>query len=191
MDSFYNEEELETLGLKYYGKNVKISRKASIYSPDTISLGNEVRIDDFVCLVGGTQGIKIGSYVHLAFFSILVGEGGIKMDDFSGLSSRVSLYSATDDYSGETLTNPTVPGKYKKIYKGPIHLCKHVIIGTNTTILPNVTVGEGSSVGANSLITKDCEPWGIFAGCPCRKINNRKNDLLKFEKKLYEDARND
>jgi dTDP-4-amino-4,6-dideoxy-D-glucose acyltransferase len=181
MDSFYTEDELKTLGLKSYGSNVKISRKASIYTPQTISIGNDVRIDDFVCMMGGEKGIIIGSNVHITFFCILVGTGGIIMEDFSGLSSRVALYSATDDYSGESLTNPTVPLEYKKIQKGQIHLGRHVIVGTNSTILPNVTVGEGCSFGAYSLVTKNCDPWGIYVGCPVKRIKERRKTLLDLE----------
>ena len=117
MSSFYNQYELEQLGLKSFGQNVKISKKCSIYAPEKISIGSNVRIDDFCCLVGGEKGIEIGSYVHLAFFCIVLGNGGVILKDFSGLSSRVTIYSATDDYSGIGLTNPTVPKEYLNIEK--------------------------------------------------------------------------
>ena len=96
MSSFYTEEELQDVGFKKYGKNVLISKKSSIYSPDKISLGNNVRIDDFCCLVGGESGIEIGSNVHIAFHCIIVGNGGVKINDFAGLSSRCCIYSATE-----------------------------------------------------------------------------------------------
>lgn len=184
MSSFYSEDELKQLGFKKMGRNVKISKKSSIYMPEEISIGNNVRIDDFCCLVGGQQGIEIGSYVHIAFFCVLVGNGGITLKDFSGLSSRVSLYSATDDYSGSSLTNPTIPKEYLNIYQGEIILNKHVIIGTNTTVLPKVEIGEGSSVGANSLVIKNLESWGVYAGSPVKKLKDRKKDLLEMEKNL-------
>ncbi|KGF38149.1 hypothetical protein HMPREF2136_03935 [Prevotella bivia DNF00650] len=47
MVSFYTEKELETLGLKSYGTNVKISRYVCFYGADNISIGDNVRIDDF------------------------------------------------------------------------------------------------------------------------------------------------
>ena len=53
MDSFYTEKELENIGFKKMGTNIKISRKASIYSPEKMSFGNNIRIDDF-CLLNGT-----------------------------------------------------------------------------------------------------------------------------------------
>jgi dTDP-4-amino-4,6-dideoxy-D-glucose acyltransferase len=184
MSSFYNRDELKDIGFKSLGRNVKISRKCSIYMPENISIGDNVRIDDFCCLVGGQKGINIGSYVHVAFFCIIVGNGGVTLEDFSGLSSRVALYSATDDYSGASLTNPTVPKEYLNITQGEIILKRHVIIGTNSTVLPNVTIGDGSSVGAHSLVTNNLDSWGVYVGVPVKRIKERKKDLLEMEKNL-------
>ena len=52
MDSFYSRSELEHIGFATIGKNVLLSRKASIYSPAMISIGDNVRIDDFCILFG-------------------------------------------------------------------------------------------------------------------------------------------
>ena len=122
MDSFLSQEELHEIGFRSLGKNVKISRKCSIYAPENISIGNNVRIDDFACMVGGGKGIAIGSYVHIAFFCVLLGRGGIVMDDFSGLSSRVAIYTATDDYYGYGLTNPTIPEAYLNLAIAPVNI---------------------------------------------------------------------
>jgi dTDP-4-amino-4,6-dideoxy-D-glucose acyltransferase len=186
VSSFYSEDELKQIGFKKIGHNVKVSKKASIYMPEKISIGNNVRIDDFCCLVGGQEGINIGSFVHIAFFCVILGNGGVTLKDFSGLSSRVALYSATDDYSGASLTNPTVPEEFLNVERGEIILEKHVIIGTNSTVLPNITIGEGSSVGAHSLVTKDLRAWGVYVGSPVKRIKDRKSDLLEMEKKLID-----
>lgn len=50
---FYSREQLEKIGFKSLGKNVLISDKSSIYSPENISIGNNVRIDDFCILSAG------------------------------------------------------------------------------------------------------------------------------------------
>lgn len=181
---FLSRSELERIGFKSLGENVSISDKCSIYSPETISIGSNVRIDDFCCLSGGGKGITIGSYVHIATYCVLYGKGGITLKDFSGLSSRVALFTVSDDFSGEFLTNPTVPKKYLRINEGKIILQKHVIIGTNSTILPNVEIGEGAAVGAHSLVERSLMPWGIYMGVPARKIRERSNRLLELEQEL-------
>lgn len=182
MNSFYSQEELEGLGFKYLGKNVKISRKTSIYTPEKISVGNNVRIDDF-CILSGE--IRIGNYVHLAAYCGLFGGGGIVMEDFSGLSSRVSIYSSTDDYSGEFLTNPTVPDEYKNIQSGMVILKKHSIVGASSVILPNVIIGEGTAIGSLSLVNKSLDPWMICTGVPCKALKPRSKKLLFMEKLLH------
>ncbi|PLR82609.1 galactoside O-acetyltransferase [Bacillus canaveralius] len=185
MLGFYSEEELKKIGFKHIGVNVKISDKSSIYFPETISIGNNVRIDDFCILTGGTSGINIGSYIHIAAFSAIFGSGGgVTLKDFSCLSSRVTLYSLSDDYSGHSLTNPTVPKEFLGVEKGHILIEKHVVIGTNSTVLPGVTIGEGSAIGAHSLVKESLDPWGIYAGTPVRKIKNRKKEILRLEKEL-------
>lgn len=181
---FYTKEQLEKIGFKSIGENVLISDKASIYSPENISIGNNVRIDDYCILSAGGGYINLSNYIHIAVFTAIFGAGGVEIEDFSGVSSRSIIYSSTDDYSGEYLTNPTIPDKYKKIIYGKVTLKRHSIIGSGTTILPNVTLEEGTSIGANSLVNKSTEPWGIYVGSPIRKLKDRKKDLLKLEKEF-------
>lgn len=185
MTSFYTEQELQELGLKEYGTNVLISRKCSIYGASHISIGNNVRIDDF-CILSGN--IKIGSYVHIAAYSSLfAGDSGIDIDDFCGISSRSALYAESDDYTGNALTNPTVPEKYKLITGKKIIMERHSLIGTGCTVLPGVIVGEGASIGAMSLINKDIEPWTMNVGCPCKKVRKRSKKMLEYEKELLKE----
>lgn len=181
---FYSREQLEKIGFKSLGKNVLISDKTSIYSPENISIGNDVRVDDFSILSAGGGYINIGNNIHIAVFTAIFGAGGVEIENFSGISSRSIIYSSTDDYSGEYLTNPTIPEKYKKITYGKVTIKKHSIIGSGTTILPGVTLEEGTSIGANSLVLKSTEPWGIYAGSPIKKLKDRKKDLLKLEKEF-------
>lgn len=184
MTSFYSEEELSKLGLKAYGKNVKISRNSCFYGKDKISVGDNVRIDDF-CIVSGN--VSLGNNIHIAAFTALYGgQDGIVIDDFSNLSSRVGVYSVSDDYSGETMTNPTIPDEYKNVQSAPVHIGRHVIIGSNAVVLPGVTIADGSSFGSFSFINHDSEPWSINVGIPFRKIKDRSKNLLELEKKYLE-----
>jgi len=182
MNSFYTTIELEELGLKKYGINVLISKKASIYGASNISIGDNVRIDDF-CILSGN--ITIGNYVHIAAASLLYGgEAGIKMGDLSTVSSRSAIYAVSDDYSGESMTNPTVKDEYKNIVNKPVRIGRHVVIGTNTTILPGVNIGDGTAIGACSLVIKDCDEWGIYVGIPVKCLNERSRKIIQLEKKF-------
>jgi len=184
MTSFYSKEEAEGLGFKCLGKNALISRKASFYGVSRISIGNNVRIDDFTVLSAGAGGIKIGNYVHISVSSSLIGEGAITLGDYSGISSRVAIFSSNDDYSGKFMTNPTVPKELTGVVHADVKICRHVIIGAGSVILPGVTLNEGAAVGALSLIHKDCEAFFIYAGNPAKKLLRRRRDLLELEKKI-------
>lgn len=179
--SYYSDAELKKIGLKEYGRNVKISRYSKIYRPESISIGDNVRIDDFVIMSAGEKGISIGRNVHVAVFCSLIGEEKITLDDFSGLSSRVSIYSSSDDYSGEFLTNPTVPKKYTGVSSKPVNIGKHCIIGAGSVILPGVNILEGTALGGMSLLSKSTDEWSIYFGNPAKKIKKRKRKLIDLE----------
>ena len=182
MTSFYSEEELAQLGLKSYGSNVLISRFASIYSPHTIEIGSNVRIDDF-CILSGK--ISIGNYIHIAaYVGLFAGKAGIKMEDYSAVSSRSVIYAESDDYDGNYFTNPMLPSNFRNVYGGEVVLEKHVIIGSGTTILPQVTIKEGCAVGSMSLVVKNLDSWGIYVGIPCKRIKERNRSLLELEREF-------
>lgn len=176
-NSFLNAEELAQIGLKSYGVNVLISRRASFYSPVKISLGNNVRIDDF-CILSGD--ITIGSHVHISAYSALYGRFGIRMEDYTGLSPRCTVFSAMDDFSGECLIGPMVDESKTHVTGGLIHIKKHTQIGAGSIIFPNIIIEEGVVVGAMSLVKENLEAWTIYAGVPVRKIKKRKKMLLKI-----------
>ncbi|MFA5160822.1 MAG: acyltransferase [Elusimicrobiales bacterium] len=186
--SFYGENELRAMGFKSLGTGVKLSRKASYYNTANISIGDYTRIDDFCVLSAGEGGIEIGRNVHIAVFCLLIGQGAIRLGEFSNLSSRVAVYSNNDDYSGEYMTNPTVGSKYTNVLSAPVSIGRHVIVGCGVIILPGVTIGEGASIGALSLVLKNCEPFKIYVGVPAKYLKDRSRELLEVEKQFLLDG---
>ncbi|TRZ49948.1 acyltransferase [bacterium] len=184
LTSFYDHAELLQMGFASIGKNVRLSRKASFYNPGRISIGDFSRIDDFCVLSTGAGGIEIGRNVHIAVYTSLIGQGKIQIGNFANLSSRVAVYSSNDDYSGEYMTNPTVDSRYTRVHSTPVTIGEHVIIGSGSIILPGVTLDEGVSIGALSLVNKDCEAFKIYAGTPARYLKDRSRNLLKLAEKL-------
>lgn len=177
---------VEALGFKSTGENVQISDKASFYGASRIVLGSNVRIDDFCVLSAGVQGIHIGNYVHIGVYSCLIGAEKICLSDFCNISSKVSLYSSNDDYSGASMTNPTVPSEYTHVQHAEVFLGKHVIVGSGSVILPGVILAQGVAIGALSLVDKSCKEFGIYAGRPARLIKSRKRDLLVMEQQMHD-----
>ncbi|MCF6274127.1 MAG: acyltransferase [Rhodobacteraceae bacterium] len=180
--AYYTREQLLCIGLKSVGENVRISDKASIYDAERISIGSNVRIDDF-CIISGR--VEIGDYVLICPYTLVAGgEKGVFLNDFSCLSYHVKVFSQSDDYLGDTMTNSMVPKKYKTEIKEAVTIGRHVIVGAGSVVFPGVDIRTGCSVGAMTLVTKSTEPWGVYAGIPARRVKERKKGLLELEKQL-------
>ncbi|WP_454021112.1 acyltransferase [Azospirillum sp. Marseille-Q6669] len=177
----FSRDELMEMGLRSIGRNVRIDRSVRLFGAERMSFGDHVRIDPFCILSAGPDGIRVGRNVHIAAYCSLVGQAKIELEDFAGLSARVSIFSSTDDYSGGALTNPTVPAAFLNVRSAPVFLGRHVIIGAGSVILPGVTIGLGASVGALSLIRKDVDEYAIMAGNPAKQISTRADSLLQRE----------
>ncbi len=182
MDSFYSERELQEIGFRSIGRNVKLSRKASIYSPEKITIGDNVRIDDF-CILSGK--ITLGSNIHISAYVALYGAMGIVVEDYSGISPKSVVYSAMDDFSGDYLIGPIHPEATTNVTGGVVMIKRFVQIGSNTVVFPKLVIGEGVVVGACSLVNKSLDDWGIYLGIPAKRLKNRRKGLLRFVEEEY------
>jgi acetyltransferase-like isoleucine patch superfamily enzyme len=170
------------------GQDVIIWPEAKIASPDRIVIGNAVIIDDFVLLIGGEQ-TRIGDFVHIGAFTSIAGGGEFIMEDFSGVSGGVRIYTGNEDYSGACMTNPTVPAPFREPIRSFVRIRRHAIIGANSVILPGVTIGEGAVVAAGSLVTRDCKAWTTYRGSPARRQGERPSEtILRLEADLCKTA---
>ena len=181
-------DQILAIGFARVGAHVLLSDKASFYGVEHIRLGNHVRIDDFCVLSAGAGGIEIGNYIHVAAACTLIGAEKISLRDYSNLSSRVAIYSSSDDYSGATMTNPMVPAELTGVKHAPVTLESHVIVGCGSVVLPGVTLEEGVAVGALSVIRRSCAAFGIYSGNPARRVAERKRDLLALAERLNQAA---
>lgn len=185
---FMSIEQINQMGFAHVGKNSKLSDKASYYNCQNIVIGNNVRIDDFCVLSAGVGGIHIDDYIHIAVYSSLIGAGKITLHSFSNISSRVAIYSSNDDYSGLSMTNPTVPEEFKHVVHADVIIGRHVIIGAGSVVLPGVILEEGAAVGALSLVSSSCREYGIYSGVPAKRVKDRKKGMLLLEKKFLKNS---
>jgi acetyltransferase-like isoleucine patch superfamily enzyme len=183
MSGWHSLKTLRAMGVKLLGSNINVSKYCRLYNPSNIILHNNIRIDDFTILTA-KEPIEIGNYVHIASHCLLASAKGIHIHNFSGISSGCKLYGGTDDFTGEGLTGPLVPNKYRIVSEGEIVLEEHTIIGTNSVVLPGVTLAEGTSIAACSFVNKGTDTWGIYGGIPIRRIKERKKDCLQYVKEI-------
>ena len=174
---FYRESELKNFGIKF-GKNCLIHVSVNITNPKNLILENDVRIDAFVNIISSKK-IIIKSKVHIGPYVFLNSNGGeIILENFSGLSAGVQIYSHTDDYTGESFFGPfnleKNSGKKSKIIIG-----KYSVIGSNSIILPGAKIPTGVSVGALTLVNTKLNAWSMYSGNPAKYILPRKKKLIK------------
>lgn len=167
------------------GEDVTIYPLAKIVQDDRFAAGNSVIIDDFVFIQAG-EATRLGSFVHIGAHTSVAGGGTLEMDDFSALSGGVRIYTGNEDYVfGSSLTNPTVPAPWRTPLRSFVKIGKHALVGSNSVVLPGVTIGEGAVVGAMSLVKQDLAPWTINVGQPARVVSRRPSGrILELEADL-------
>jgi galactoside O-acetyltransferase len=175
---WYSKSELD--GFKALGRGVKISRQAIIFGRQNVSIGDNVRIDAGVKILAANGSLIIGNHVHIACDVILSCAGNIVMEDFTAISMKSQLISASDDFSGRHLIGPVFPERYTKVTRSLIIMERYTIIGANCTILPGVTMREGSAAGACTLLNKSTLPWRIYVGQPGAEVSERSTDLKRL-----------
>ena len=177
--SYLSPVELKKIGFLELGHNVKISSKTTVYSADKIKLGSNIRIDDF-CVLSGN--IAISDNVHLSTHvaltatlePLIVGKG-------STISYGSKLFTASDDFGGDFMFNPTYDLSERNVVHAPIVIEEFVAIGALCTVMPGSLLGNGVAVGAMSLVKGSLEPWSIYAGTPLRFLRKRSQKLLEFD----------
>lgn len=173
--------------LRECGEDVRIYEWVRVLHPERISVGSHVIVDDFVFLDGG-ESLTIGSHAHIASYVSIIGGGTVVLGDFVGLSAGVRLVSGSDIMDGSGLTGPTIPDRWRAVARGAISVGRHAVLATNVVVHPNVTIGDGTIVGSQSVVTKDLPPWSICVGAPARVVRERARDTIeRYERELLAD----
>jgi galactoside O-acetyltransferase len=173
-----------TYSFKSIGENVIISERASIYGSENISIGNNVRIDDFAVLSAVNGELNIGSYVHIGCGSSIIGAGVITIGDHVNISGGVRVYSSTDDFSGDSLCGPMVAKEFRKIITAPVLIGRHTTIGANAVVLPGAVIMENVGIGAESMVKGTVNHDSIYGGIPARRIGSRTRGGYKVREQM-------
>jgi acetyltransferase-like isoleucine patch superfamily enzyme len=185
MGGWRTHESLVEMGFRHVGRDVLVSTGAVIYRPENVSIGDHSRIDDQAMLTPGPNGfIDIGKHVYIGPACIIESPETTTLGDFATLAGRVTIYGATDDYLGSTLTNPTVPARLRGESTSSIEIGRHAIVGTHSVLLPGAHLADGVAVGAMSLVDKPLDAFGIYVGVPAKRIRDRSDKVLELEKEV-------
>ena len=178
---------MKNLSQNLKNNDVVISEYSEFRYPNNIMIGRHNAIDfGFVC----TTKFVMGNFCHISpHVSVIGGKtSSFIMHDFCFLSSGARIVCATEKFRGDGLIGPMIPDEYKDIILNKeVMMNKHCGVLTNGIVLPGVTMGEGSILGANSMLKHDTEPWTIYAGNPAVPIKKRRYGTIKqYEREIYE-----
>ncbi len=150
----------------YNGYLGKISRYIRVFFARKIllSIGTNVNIEKgamitSLCSVGNNSGIGINAQLH----------GKVVIGDNVMMGPECIIYTQNHEFS-----NPKIPMNRQGFKKDePVLIGNDVWIGGRVIILPGIKVGDGSVIGAGSVVTKDIPPFSIVGGNPAKIIRSR------------------
>jgi dTDP-4-amino-4,6-dideoxy-D-glucose acyltransferase len=152
---------------------------AVIYGREHITFGRNVRIDAFTVITACAQGMHFGDCVHIGAASVILGSSDrVSFGTGSGLSPRVTVFTATDDFTSGALVGACVPVDLRGLTIGPVVLEEHATVGCGAVILPGARLGRGAAVGAMTIVKHSIEPLAVVVGPSARTIKYRSAELL-------------
>ncbi|RPI87625.1 MAG: sugar O-acetyltransferase [Chloroflexi bacterium] len=164
------------------GKNTIIRQKTVIRNYANVKIGEGSILQDYVYIRAGVQGsIVLGKGCMVNSFCRIFGHGGIEIGNYAQLGPGVTITTTDHDYNQSNRSET-----FKKVTIG-----SRAWIGANATILPGVTIGENTVVGAGSIVSKDLPPNVVAVGAPARVIKEidvpgNSNNFLHQQEAVFE-----
>ncbi|MFQ6862331.1 MAG: sugar O-acetyltransferase [Beduini sp.] len=144
------------------------------------SIGENCYIEPPLHANWGGKRLHLGNNVYANFNLTLVDDVEIYIDDYVMIGPNVTI---------ATGTHPILPDLRLQAYQYnmPVHIKKNVWLGAGCIVLPGVTIGENTVIGAGSVVTKDIPANVVAAGTPCRvlrEINDHDKQYYYKDRKI-------
>lgn len=154
------------------GENCLIKKgvKIDTYCGGKIEIGDNCKIHEGAMLLTYGGDIKIGHDCSINPYCILYGHGGLTIGNHVSIATHTIIIPANHNFDNtkELITNQGITQK-------GIHIEDNIWLGANVKILDGVIIKTGCVVGAGSVVTKNTENNGIYAGVPAKLIKKRGN----------------
>ncbi len=162
--SSHGKGEMDTAKFSKLGKNVIFEDGVKVFSPETIEIGDNVYFGHHTQIKGHPAGkMKIGNNCWIGPNCFIQSPGTIKIGDNVGMGANVIVITSQHDLSSPEEIIINKPLQFKKVI-----IEDNVDIGAGAVILPGVSIGKGSMIGAGSVVTRDVPPKTVVAGNPAK-----------------------
>ncbi len=120
----------------------------------------------FPIVIWGKEFVTIGDNTSIGEYSHMWGQGGIFIGKNVLIAAHCCISSLNHNYSAPIIT-------FGGVIANPVVIEDDVWLGYNVVILPGVTIGQGSVIGAGSVVVKDIPPYSVAVGNPAKVIKKR------------------
>lgn len=142
------------------GEKTIIGRKAEIINFSNVIIGSHCLVLDHAYIRAGSDGkVVIGDYSAINSFVKIFGHGGISIGNYTQIGPGCLLTTTTHNY------NENLETQFK-----PITIGKRVWVGAKSVILPDVSIGDFSVIGAGSIVNRSIPSNSVAVGNPARII---------------------
>ena len=148
------------------GQHTHIADTVIFKHKDTMKVGDYCNILDYTMI---SPTLDLGDFCLIDRFVLVAGSKyHFTMEDFSGIGGGAKIWLQSNDYVHSLIST-------KAQITGDVVLQKYSGIGSNSVVMPNNIILEGSIIGANSFVPPnfEFEPWSVYAGNPIRKVKKR------------------
>lgn len=123
----------------------------------------EGKLNEYNWIVQNKDNLELGYKTDIGAFTYINAKNGVLIEDYVQIGSHCSIYSIS-----------TIDNK-----EGPVKLKKNSKIGTHSVVMPNVTIGKNSIIGAFSFVNKDIPDNVVAFGVPAKIIRELTKDEIK------------
>lgn len=153
----------------HWDSQVPVTARLDVRTPGCISLGRRCMVGDYVRLLSWGGFINVGCDSTINDFCYMQGRGGVTIGNSVRIGGFTFIVSDNKVYK-----NPKLLIREQGTVSKPVVVGDDVWIGVGCIILPGVSVGEGSVVGAGSVVVEDVPPYSVVVGNPARVVKVRK-----------------
>lgn len=155
------------------GSRIWCHARADVFPWHRFVLEADAQIEDFAVVNNGAGDVRIGEGSRVGVGSVVVGP--VDIGRYVFLGQHVSIQGLIHGYEDVTQDPNLQP-----LMLRPVKVGDYTHLGTNSTIMAGVTIGERCQIGAGSVVTKDIPPYTVAVGNPARIVKR-----YDFEKKEW------